>query len=75
MTFTDTTRIFTPSTEVSGWYDGNRLETGLYTFVTYGWLYEHEFFLEKTPENSIKHQTVSADPYYLWSVQLCDGKD
>ena len=71
MTFTDTTRIFTPSTEVSGWYDGNRLETGRYTFRTYGWLYEHEFFLEKTPE-SIKY---GSDPYYLWSVQLCDGKD
>jgi hypothetical protein len=75
MSFTDTTRIFTPSTELSSWYDDNRLEVARYKFTTYGWLYEHEFFLDKVPDNSIQHQTVSADPYYLWSIQLCDGKD
>jgi hypothetical protein len=71
VTYVDKTRIFPPTTETSGWYDGNRLDVKQYRVLdAYVWLDDAEFFLERTPEGTIRYGET---PTYMWSGQLCDG--
>ena len=71
VTYVDKTKVFPPTTETSGWYEGNRLDVKQYRVLdAYVWLDDAEFFLEKTPEDSIKYGLT---PHHIWSSQLCDG--
>lgn len=57
--------------ERSSYYEENRLNPLKYTFSVKGWLYDSDYFLEKTPPE-IKY---GGKEVHRWSLQLCDGAD